>query len=384
MKVVLEGHRLAATRDIGGVDSYWRQLVPQLLQARRGGDRLSLLTAFLDPRHARSFRSHIRAGAGMQHWWARPAWLDAARHLGARGEHFTGAADVIHVPEPVWKLPTAARVVVTLHDLMYLHHPQYLAPRWVERLQRGTEELAGTATLWICVSEHTRADLVRTCGVPAGRTLVVHHGVDPRFHGATARVEEVALALRAYGREERPYLLFLGSVEPKKNLPLLLEAYGLALRTGVRADLLVAGRAGWQAAAARATLERFPSLEERVQFLGFVADERLPGLVGGARALVLPSRYEGFGMPVVEAMAAGTPVLCSDRGALPEVAGDAARLFDAEDAEGLAALLAEVDSDDHLCENLRTQGLERARSFAWRDCAERTWEAYRTALTLPR
>ena len=383
MRLLLEGFRLAQTRDFGGVDSYWQQLVPRLLARRPEEARVAVLSAFLDPRHLRTYRRLARAGADLRHWWAKPSWLAAARRLGADTATFGGDYDLLHLAEPAWDLPLHGRVVVTAHDLMYLHHPQFLAPEWVDRLMRGTEELARQATLWICVSAHTRDELCRRFGVPAGRTMVVHHGVDARFHGAAGRAAESAAVRERMQLGTRPYFLFLGSVEPKKNLALLLDADGQAAQAGVEADLVVAGRAGWGSDAVRAAAARHPTLEGRVHFPGFVAADDLPGLVGGARAMVLPSRYEGFGMPVVEAMAAGTPVLCSDRGALPEVAGGAALLVDADDEARLCALLLEVDSDPALCETLRGRGLARAADFDWDDCADRTWQAYRTALALP-
>lgn len=384
MRVLLEGHRLARTRDFGGIDSYWHKLVPELLEAAEPGTRFTLLTAFLHPRHARALAPFQRSGALLRHWWTTPEALYALRHAGARFEWFAGAHELVHLPEPVCPLRTRGRIVVTAHDLMYLRHPQFMAARWAARLLRGTEALARTAGLWICVSEHTREDLVKHYGVARGRTVVVAHGVDAGFFaaaGAPAQARETAQRL---GLGARPYFLFVGSVEPKKNLPLLLEAFGAAAAGGLRADLAVAGRAGWGAAEEiDRALARHPALRERVHFLGFVAQEDLPPLVAGARALVLPSRYEGFGMPVLEAMAAGTPVLCSSRGALPEVAGGAALHFDPDDAAGLAGLLARVDADDALCENLRARGRRRAAPFTWRRCAEETLAAYRLACTLP-
>jgi len=346
VRVLLEGYRLAQTAQFGGVDSYWRQIVPLLLAQRAPEDRIALLTAFLNPRHARTYRRYSEAGAQLRHWWAKPSWLAAASKLGMDTAHFGGPHDLLHIAEPAWELRTRGPVVVTAHDLMYLHHPQFLAPAWVERLQRGTEDLAQRAALWICVSAHTRDDLIAHYGIPRGRTVVVHHGVDPRFRGL----------------HERP----------------------LAVASGVNANLVVAGRAGWQSDTVRRAAERYPALEGRVRFTGFVDAEDLPGLVAGARAMVLPSRYEGFGMPVVEAMAAGTPVICSNRGSLPEVSGGAALHFDANDADALAEHLREVDGSDKLCEELQRHGLERAADFDWEDCAAQTWQAYRTALALPR
>ncbi len=384
MRVLLEGYRLAQTDQFGGVDSYWRQIVPLLLAQRAPEDRIALLTAFLNPRHARTYRPYVDAGAQLRHWWAKPSWLAAASRLGMDTAHFGGPHDLLHIAEPAWELRTRGPVVVTAHDLMYLHHPQFLAPAWVERLQRGTEDLAQRAALWICVSAHTRDDLIANYGIPRGRTVVVHHGVDPRFRGLHERPEIAATVRHRMELGNKPYFLFLGSVEPKKNLGMLLEAYGLAVAQGLNANLVVAGRAGWQSDTVRRAAERYPALEGRVRFTGFVADEDLPGLVAGARAMVLPSRYEGFGMPVVEAMAAGTPVICSNRGALPEVSGGAALHFDADDVDALAEHLREVDGSDKLCEELQRHGLDRAADFDWEDCAAQTWQAYRTALALPR
>lgn len=383
MRILLEGHRLARTHDLGGIDSYWRQLVPELLGLDAPDQRFTVLSAFLHPRHRAAFDPLQERGAVLRHWWAAPEWLHASRRIGARFEWYAGAHDLVHLPEPVCPLRSDGRVVTTAHDLMYLHHPQFLHPKWTARLLRGTERLARRADLWICVSEHTRADLVRHFGVARGRTAVVPHGVDGAFFAAGAAPEAARAAAERHGLGTAPYLLFVGSVEPKKNLPALLDAYGRALAGGLRCSLAVAGRAAWGMPEADAALARHPGLREHVRWLGFVPQPDLAPLVAGARALALPSRYEGFGMPVLEAMAAGTPVICSDRGALPEVAGGAALLHDPDDVARLSGLIARVDEDDALCENLRARGRERAAPFTWRRCAERTADAYRMALALP-
>lgn len=384
MRVLLEAHRLARTRNFGGIDSYWQRLVPELLQSADAATRFTLLTAFLNPRHARALGPYQEAGATLRHWWATPEALHALRRCGASFESFGGAHDVVHLPEPVCALRSRGRIVVTAHDLMYLRHPQFLQARWTARLLRGTEELARKAALWICVSEHTREDLVKHYGVARGRTVTVAHGVDHAFFAAASAPGEARATAARLGLGSKPYFLFVGSVEPKKNLPLLLEAVGRAAASGgLRADLAVAGRAGWGTAQAiDEVVSRYPALRDRVHFLGFVEQSDLAPLVAGARALVLPSRYEGFGMPVLEAMAAGTPVLCSARGALPEVAGGAALLFDPDDAPGLASLLARVDTDEDLCQNLGASGRARAAPFTWQRCAEETLAAYRMACTL--
>ncbi len=385
MRVLLEGFGLARTRDTGGVDSYWRNLVPRLLDLAREdpGLHLGVLSAFLNPFRVRTLLPYRRRGASLHHWWLPPQLLGSLGRRRLPLEFFAGTHDLVHAVEPVWPFRSRGRLVVTCHDLMYRHHPQYLDPRWVRRLEEGTREAQRRATLWICVSEHTREDLIRHYHVPRGRTRVVYHGVDASFREAGLDSGAVE-AVRAKRHLDKPYLLFLGSVEPKKNLRVLLRAYAHALRLGIGSELVVAGRAGWRSETVRRAVEEAPELRDRVRFTGFVDQEDLPGLVGGARALVLPSRYEGFGMPVLEAMAAGTPVLCSDRGALPEVAGGAALHFDADDEEALAGLLARIDGDDGLWEDLRRRGLERAAPFTWERCARETLEAWKHALSLPR
>ena len=131
MRVLLEGSRLAQTRDFGGVDSYWQQLVPRLLARRPEGARLALLTSCLDPRYLRVFRRYARAGADLRHWWLRPGWMAAAGRMGVRTGVFAGPHDLLHVAEPAWDLAEDRPMVVTAHDLMYVDSPQYLAPAWV-------------------------------------------------------------------------------------------------------------------------------------------------------------------------------------------------------------------------------------------------------------
>jgi glycosyltransferase involved in cell wall biosynthesis len=384
MKILLEGHRLARTTNFGGIDSYWHNLVPELLRVCPEDMQFSLFTAFLNPKNVAFVERLRRQGANPQHWWLSPDWIQATARWGAHLEWFTGKHDLVHVPEPVFDLPTQGRLVVTSHDLMYLHYPQFLNPAWVARLQRGTQSLAHRASYWICVSEHTRTDLVKHYGVPHGRTCVVHHGIEERFRHAGQDESAVQRVRSKLGLTKRPYFLFVGSVEPKKNLPMLLRAFGLALESGLQADLAVAGRAGWQAAEVSEVAASLPILREHLHFLGFIDQEDLPPLLGGAKAMVTPSRYEGFGMPLIEAMAAGTVVLSSNRGALPEVGGDAAQFFDPDDIDGLAQLLLRIEGDLALGENLRARGLQRAADFSWTKCAQQTLAAYRNAATISR
>jgi glycosyltransferase involved in cell wall biosynthesis len=191
--------------------------------------------------------------------------------------------------------------------------------------------------------------------------------VDP----AQFRPVDPAAVLARYGLAE-PYLLFVGSLEPRKNLPALLSAWGEVRQRFSTAELVIAG--------GRSPVFR-PALNgqgkilchERVRFLGAVPDSELPALYSGAAALLLPSLYEGFGLPVMEAMACGVPVISSSAGALKEAAGAAALLIDPADAEGLAGAIERILTDEGLRADLRQKGFERSASFPWSRTADRTW-----------
>ncbi|MFT7516946.1 MAG: glycosyltransferase involved in cell wall biosynthesis [Myxococcota bacterium] len=382
MKILLEAHRLARVTDFGGIDSYWHNLVPELMKLHAADAELSLFTAFLNPKHLRALKKHAELASSTHHWWASPDFLSGLMRIGARLEWFTGQHDVVHVPEPIFKFKTSGKLVVTAHDLMYLHHPQYLKSEWVHHLMDGTADLAGRADYWICNSVHTQNDLIKHYSVPRGRTQVVYMGVSEEFRNAYQNEERITEVRKELAITSRPYFLFIGSVEAKKNIELLLRAFGMALESGLNADLVIGGRAGWKSEIVQDLVKELPALEGRVKFLGFVEQQHIAPLVAGARALVLPSRYEGFGMPIVEAMAAGTPVLCSDRGSLPEVAGDAAEFFDADDVERLKTLIEQLDADDAMFDKMRRQGLARSTHFSWTKCADETFSAYRQTLSL--
>lgn len=173
------------------------------------------------------------------------------------------------------------------------------------------------------------------------------------------------------------YLLFVGTLEPRKNLTTLLQAYALlrAEGCGKHLKLVVAGRRGWLYADIFDTV-RTLALDEEIIFTGFVDDEDLPDLYRGARLLVFPSLYEGFGLPILEAMASGVPVITSNLASMPEVAGDAAVLVDAHDPKAIAESIAQVLAEDQLREALIQKGLARARCFTWESVAQKTLELY--------
>jgi glycosyltransferase involved in cell wall biosynthesis len=241
------------------------------------------------------------------------------------------------------------RNVVQIHDAVALRHPEWYSPAYVRWQRLLMPRIARRARLVITVSEFSRAEIGEFLGVPAERIRVVPGGVDERFH-PWADPEPV---LRQLGLGQRPYVLTVGDRGPRKNLAVLAPAVE-ALRTeGI--ELVVAGGGrGHQLGAP------LPGVRD----LGYVADDLLPGLMAGARAFVLPSLHEGFGLPVLEAMAAGVPVVASTRGALPELVGNAGLLADPADNAGLAACVLDAATGADR-DRLRERGLELAGRYSW-------------------
>jgi len=211
--------------------------------------------------------------------------------------------------------------------------------------------------------------------VAADKVTVVWLAPDARFQpdpAARSRLDRLGLP--------SSYFLFVGTFEPRKNVAGLLSAYRLLIDRDTSApDLVVAGRRGWLFDETLARVERL-GLREHVRFLDAPADEDMVALYNGAVALALPSHYEGFGLPVLEAMACGTPAVISDRGSLPEIAGDAALAVDPDDAAALAAALERVWRDPALRQSYRDKGLARAAEFSWERCARETLAVYRRVM----
>jgi glycosyltransferase involved in cell wall biosynthesis len=272
-------------------------------------------------------------------------------------------AELLYCPANLAPL-ASRRTVVVIHDVAPLREPRWYSAAYARYQRAILPALARRARLVITVSEFSRGEIVDTLGVPAERVRVVPNGVDERFSPAV----DPEPARAAYALERR-YVLLVGTRIARKNLAALAAA---ARRLSERGVELVAAGSG------RGYMQAETGLEVRA--LGYVPEELLPSLYRGAAALAMPSLYEGFGLPCIEAMAAGTPVVASDRGALPEVCGDAALLVDPADGSALAdALLAAVE-DDALAARLTRAGTERAATFTWGRTAELTDRAIEAVL----
>lgn len=282
--------------------------------------------------------------------------------------------DLVHGPVNVIPVLDGLPGVVTVHDLAFRVYPE----QYPRAKQRYLDLLTGlsvrSAARVVTVSESTRRDVLRFYRVEPERVVTVPNGVDPAMvpvtdEGRLARFREV------HGLPEE-FILYLGTLQPRKNLVGLLRAYA---RAGVEAPLVVAGGKGWMYEPVFAEV-RALGIEGRVLFAGYADPEDLPLWYSAATAFVFPSFYEGFGLPVLEAMACGAPVITSDSSSLPEVAGDAALLVDPRDVDALAGAIERLMGSPGLRADLRERGLARAREFSWERTARETAAVYRAAL----
>ncbi|MBK8182778.1 MAG: glycosyltransferase family 4 protein [Candidatus Competibacteraceae bacterium] len=285
---------------------------------------------------------------------------------------------LLHVPNFILP-PCANPTVTTLHDLSHLHYPQFHPRERIVYLERYLPRTLQHATRLIAVSEFVRQEIISLLGVAAERIVAVHNGVDPVFHPYP--IAEIQCVLNHYSLQAGGYLLAVATLEPRKNLGGLAHAYSrlpLALRQHY--PLVLVGTRGWLTEELERQLEPLKNSGQLRQ-LGYVRQEDLPLLYAGARAFAYPSLYEGFGLPVLEAMASGIPTLTSNRSSLPEVAGNATLLIDPEDIEALTANLERLLSDGEWRALAVTRGLFQASRFSWRRCVDETVEVYRQALS---
>jgi glycosyltransferase involved in cell wall biosynthesis len=323
-----------------------------------------------------------------------------------RGRHANFAVRLLPPPTPLVRVPVAlafelrrravdllhvqytappfcpAPVVATIHDLAFEHLPETFTRRGQMQMRLTVRRTAQRAARIATVSEFSRQDLIRTYRLAPEKVVVTHNGVGPRFTSHPDSSGEAA-EVRHRFRIERDYLLAVGSLQPRKNLARLVRAYARlrSEHTGFTHQLVIVGRRLWLAEEIFAEIKR-QAWARDVIVTGYVAEEELPRLYRAATALVYPSLFEGFGLPPLEAMACGTPVITSNTSSLPEVVGEAALTVDPYDEAALGQAMLEVVSDEELRARLRAAGRERARRFTWRAMAEKTLGLYREVSSL--
>jgi glycosyltransferase involved in cell wall biosynthesis len=357
-----------ALRARTGVGEYVHELV-RALTSQDAADEVALFTSSWKDRPLPGVAlelPHVRVvdrqlPAALLTWsWNRLGWPPI--------EWLAGRFDVVHAATPLAIPSRSAAVVLTIHDLHFLRHPERMAAEMQRDFPALVRQHAARAPAVVVSSAYTAADVQQTLGVPAGRIHLCPPGAPPW----AAAIVQRRLS------EPLEHILFLGTLEPRKNVGVLLAAYRqLRSRVPAAPPLVIAGgvpatAAGWVAEAAT------PALARHVQLTGYVSPARRLDLFARAHMLVLPSLDEGFGLPVLEAMACGVPVVVSSGGSLPEVAADAATPLDARDVDGFSAAMSTL-LDEGTARAASERGRARAALFRWDACAARVRRAYAAA-----
>jgi glycosyltransferase involved in cell wall biosynthesis len=338
-----------------GIGTYLRNVLPRLVPLYRGGGVRLIGDADELSRHA----------------WARGdgvAIIDCRDPIYSLREQLRLPrlipADCPLLWSPHFNVPLFYRgtLLVTIHDVLHLARPQYMPGIHKRLFARAL--LSGVrrkASAVICNSRFTASELMRVVGVPAAKIEVIYLGVDESWFAVE----------RGARPHDKPYFVFVGNVKAHKNVAGLIDAFA-RITAKVPHDLVIVGRTEGFITADVGARARAAPLSGRVRFAGLVDDALLRRYVAWADALVLPSHYEGFGLPPLEAMACGCPAIVSDRASLPEICGDAALYCNPDDADDIAARMLEAATSEATRARLREQGLARAREFTWDRCARET------------
>lgn len=294
--------------------------------------------------------------------WLMRVWHRARVPLPV--ELITGRVDLFHSPD--FTLPPTlpgVPTVLTVHDLSFVRDPDSADEHLRAYLNRVVPRSVRRASHILADSKATRRDLISLWDAPPEKVTVLYCGVEPRFRPVADPVELVALRAR-YNLGDGPYILTVSTIQPRKNYQRLVQAFAPLAARNPRLSLIIAGGKGWNYEEILTEPER-QGLGDRVRFPGFIPDDDLPGLLSGAELFVYPSLYEGFGLPILEAMACGTPVIASDRSSLPEVTGDAGLQVDPLDVAALTAAMERVLTDSDLRSSLVARGRIQAARFTW-------------------
>lgn len=333
-------------------------------QAAALAARRDLDVCFIGDDRMRSGRIARAVHGVMREGWSYP--VSMPHHLRRIG------ADVVHYPAPMGSLRSPVPVVLSVYDVLPWKYPELFTRTNVRHQQHLVRRLTERADQVIASSHATRTDLIEILHLPPERIHVVPMGINPAFgyRPDPARVEAVS-GVRG------PYVLAVGTLEPRKNLITTIAAMEVLADSGLDIPLVVAGGRGWRDSE---LTRRMSQSRARVIPVGRVSDEDLVALYGGSTCLVFPSLYEGFGLPVLEAMACGAPVIAANTTSTPEVVGDAGVLVDPTDAEGIAEAIRSIAEAPDIAADLQARGLARAAEFTWDRTTDLTVQVYEMAL----
>lgn len=368
MKIAFDAYPIAAPR-LSGVGVHALEIASRLCR-RKELDCTLLLYDFLKRRgskktlearipHTKIVQNSLLPYGVYVELWDRFPGLGLEQVFGI-------SADISHFFNFVLPPKATGRVINTVHDLVYLNYPETMEKQNYRRLCKHLERSCRDSDLVITVSETIKQELIDQLGIPEKKVRVVYNGVDQkRFCPQAGRLSSMP----------EHYFLYLGTLEPRKNLVSLLDAYRIGKNRFDGCKLVLGGARGWEYDDIFKTVRKL-GLEEDVIFPGYLPAEQLPALYAGAEAFVFPSFYEGFGIPPLEAMACGTPVITSGCSSMPEVTGDAAVLVDPHQPEELAEAMEHMLRDQDLRNTCISRGLERVKRFTWEKAAEDVYQIY--------
>ncbi len=371
----------SAARERAGIGRYARELIRALSRLDRANQYLLFvprdahddLVTFDWPSNFRIVRAPLteRMLAALWHRARIPLPV----------ESFIGRVDVFYSPDFLLPPTRARRKLVTVHDLSYVRLPECFPDVLKRYLDSSVPRSVARADLVLADAESTKRDLIDVYHLPPEKVNVLYSGVDRCF---CPQMDEKSMArVSQKYKLDQPYLLSVSTIQPRKNYIRLIKAFSQLISNPQPQSpisnhpsllsnlcLVISGGNGWMYQEVYETVEQL-GLRERVMFPGFVDDQDLPALYAMATLFVYPSLYEGFGLPVAEAMACGVPVICSNASSLPEVGGDAVLYFDPCEIDAMANMMRRALADQALRSELRTKGLEQARQFSWERAAER-------------
>lgn len=347
----------------GGIGTYTEHLLEGLSKSRNG----FAVEAITRPEHAEIVRQ----------WCPKMHIVDAPIYT--LTEQFAvpkaaNRADLLHVPHYNVPLLHRGPLLVSILDVIHISDPAYRNNLMVQLYARPMLHLAARkADHIVTISEYSKSQIVKHLGVDPAKITAIHCGVNGQFH-CRDREEASREVLRHLGIQQ-PYVLYVGNLKPHKNVPVLLRAFALLRRMSIPHRLVILGDDRRGSSALLRECERL-RVSDVVAHVPRVLARVLPNLYAAADLLVMPSRVEGFGLPVLESMASGTPVICSRAASLPEVAADAALYFDPQDADELARLMRAILESPAMRADLRTRGLARARELTWKRSVQSHLEVY--------
>ncbi len=362
--------RLAHYR-VGGISTYTRQMV-KALEALNPPEKFTVI-------HSRKARQNITERFNAAKAFTPPHHPQERTLLSVELLRF--GFDLFHSPDFIPPRGGAKRHIITIHDLTFLHYPQY-KDKEARRYYNDQIKLAvEQADHILAVSEATKKDLIEMLNVPTEKITVQPHGVEDRFRPYSPR-NLMALGTDAeWHLPERGYILHVGTLEPRKNIPALLDAYEALLdRLPTLPPLLLVGKPGWLFEDTMQRIEKLQKSGLNIIIRGDISDDILPIVYNLAAVVVLPSFYEGFGLPALEAMACGIPTIVSDRSSLPEVVGEAGALIDPDKPETLANALERALMDSTWRREAVDTGMKRAAQFSWAHSAKIALSVYRNTI----